>query len=285
MNLISFKKNQSLKKKKSLKKNFILFLIFTPILLYFFPTALGGDADFVSVFGNSMLPTIKPGSVVIIKSQLDYELGEIVAFHHPDSGDKIVHRIIEVHDDGFTIKGDNNEANDPGPISHEEIIGEAIFVMPNIGHALILLKNPIVLVLVSASIYILPNIKKWIKKEKPKKIKKETKQEKKQEIVLNFAGIAIISSIIFFAVMQIGLVMGEFPQLDPITRPIQGVFEPFIASTFSFSFWFLILLSAYFVRMKYQNIKILKNSIEGFFICFIIVELYFTMMNIRHLIL
>ena len=148
-----------------------------------------------------------------------------------------------------------------------------------------LISIPIVLVLVSASIYILPNIKKWIKKEKPKKIKKETKQEKKQEIVLNFAGIAIISSIIFFAVMQIGLVMGEFPQLDPITRPIQGVFEPFIASTFSFSFWFLILLSAYFVRMKYQNIKILKNSIEGFFICFIIVELYFTMMNIRHLIL
>ena len=271
-----------LKKKKSLKKNFILFLICTPLLLYFFPTALGGDTDFVSVFGQSMLPTIKPGSVVIIKSQLDYELGEIVAFIHPDSGDKIVHRIIEVHDDGFTIKGDNNESNDPGPITHEEIIGEAIFVVPNIGHVLILLKNPVILVIVSASIYIIPNLKKWIKKEKTPKI---VKKEKKQEIVLNFGGIAIVSSIMFFSVMQVGLTMGEFPQLDPITRPMQGIFEPFIASTFSFSMWFLILLSAFFVRKKFEKHKIAKNSIEGFFISFIIMEMYFTMMNIRHLIL
>ncbi len=59
--------------------------------------------------GHSMLPTIKDGEKVLIKSKKQYVAGDIVAFYY-DANPKVIilHRIILVREKSFFAKGDNN---------------------------------------------------------------------------------------------------------------------------------------------------------------------------------
>src|SRR3990172_9830433 len=95
--------------KRIFKMIFVIVLI--PFVVYFWPSALGGTAEFLIVQGNSMLPTILPGSLVITKQAESYHIDEIVAY---DEGEDfrhkiVVHRILDITDDGFLIKGRSEE--------------------------------------------------------------------------------------------------------------------------------------------------------------------------------
>lgn len=92
---------------------------------------------------SSMMPTIKPGSVVIIQKTGTYQKGDIVTF----KSDPIstTHRIFKiVNRDGkdfFITKGDNNNVLDNDQTPAENIIGKVIFIIPYLGMLLTFLKT------------------------------------------------------------------------------------------------------------------------------------------------
>src|SRR3989304_6440445 len=92
----------------------ISIIILIPFVIYFWPASLGGDTTIMLVQGQSMLPTILPGSMVIAKAAPDYQIGDIVAYEQKEGGSSktIVHRIIDVDEKGFVIQGDNNPRKD-----------------------------------------------------------------------------------------------------------------------------------------------------------------------------
>lgn len=95
---------------------FVLLLFLTWIL-----TQRGMDA--YTVLSGSMEPTLQIGDLVLIDTKdRSIENGEIIAFYM--GGQVVVHRVVEVTEDGLYItKGDANETRDFTPVGEERIIG------------------------------------------------------------------------------------------------------------------------------------------------------------------
>jgi len=141
-----------------------------PLAIFLWPSFIGGTTDFFTVTGNSMLPTILPGSFIITKQQSSYSVDDIVAFYLRAGGSQktVVHRIIDDTDDrGFRIQGDNNGKPDTGFFKTDRIIGKVAIIVPHAGYLLSLIKNPIVLVILSVVTIIIQMGMKNRKKKKP----------------------------------------------------------------------------------------------------------------------
>ncbi|MCZ6581648.1 MAG: signal peptidase I, partial [Thaumarchaeota archaeon] len=154
---------------KKIKVIIIVTLISLAIFLW--PSFLGGSSDFLIVEGQSMLPTILPGSLVITQKQDSYEVDDIVAFYlSAGRAQKIVvHRIIDENNNGFIIKGDNNKSNDPGFFKEDRIIGQVILATPYAGYLLSLIRNPIIMVVISVvTMLVQIELKKRKKQKKAK---------------------------------------------------------------------------------------------------------------------
>ena len=95
----------------------------------------------VVVEGNSMLPTLYSGDLVVIyKPQpQDIRVGDIVVYRSPLTGRLVIHRVIEINEcDGsycYITKGDNNLHPDNSPmlalepstgIPYEDVVGVVI---------------------------------------------------------------------------------------------------------------------------------------------------------------
>jgi len=132
----------------------IILIALIPFAIYFWPTSLGGDTTIMMVQGQSMLPTILPGSLLVAKAAPEYNIGDIVAYEQRDGGASkiVVHRIIDVDNNGFIIKGDNNPKKDAGYPTEDEILGTVLFSTPYVGDILGLFRNPIALVISSVGI-------------------------------------------------------------------------------------------------------------------------------------
>jgi len=57
------------------KLKLVLAIASLPIFLYLWPSHFGGDTEFISVNGISMLPTIESGSLAIAKKSPTYDVG------------------------------------------------------------------------------------------------------------------------------------------------------------------------------------------------------------------
>lgn len=89
------------------------------------------------VEGNSMLPTLKDGDIVLIKPGGNYSVGNIVLANHPyKQSTKILKRITAISKEGLIeISGDNpSESSDSrifGNIHDREIIGKMVKKLQN----------------------------------------------------------------------------------------------------------------------------------------------------------
>ena len=104
-----------------------------------------GTNPFYVVSSGSMEPVLKQYDILVVRdgnSYDDLKVGEIIVFHRPEGGDRvIVHRIAEILDgrNGERIlrtKGDANPASIPGtdfPIHKEDYIGKVVYVIPGVG--------------------------------------------------------------------------------------------------------------------------------------------------------
>lgn len=155
--------------------------------------------DYASFFGNSvfevqtgsMEPEISAGDWIIVKYEKNIQLNDIVTFEH--KGQYITHRVIEAYNGTYVTKGDANSAKDT-PISKDKIIGKVTKVLPHFGLLRKTIFNPIVLMFLIITCYLVSvTFKKPTEKEqafekelieKVKKIApKRKKVEKKEEVV------------------------------------------------------------------------------------------------------
>ena len=101
--------------------------------------ALDVSTPLVVVEGNSMLPTLYSGDLVIVHKPApqDIHVGDIIVYHSLE-GRLVIHRVVKIDKtviNGKTVyryitKGDNNAVNDvvqglepPGGVSYDEVLG------------------------------------------------------------------------------------------------------------------------------------------------------------------
>jgi len=112
-------------RKISLFKLFFCFLLtwFLSTSFLFILSALGYDLKMS--YGESMLPLLDGPCLHIVREQGSYNVGDIVIFSiNPKM--KIIHRIVDVCDGGFMLKGDNNDHGD-GCIPLDYILFKSVF--------------------------------------------------------------------------------------------------------------------------------------------------------------
>ncbi len=234
--------------KKILKHRKILFfLVFVAIAVYFWPASFYGDSDYILLFGESMLPTIEPGSLVIVKTLPDYDSGDIVAFVN-SGGINIVHRIIEVTQDGYVTQGDNNPSKD-APIIHEDVKGKVALVLPYMAYVGLFMQTPIGLAMMAIMIIVmlLPKSKS---KSKSKIKSKSTVNIKISKLVK----IGLVTIGIHYVIEQIAVSMNL-----EISNPLSGLFEHSFASSLTFAMWLIGFIAIALVSKKIE----MENS-NGF---------------------
>ena len=246
-----------------------------PAALYFWPTSLGGDTEFLIVYGKSMLPTIPSGSLVVTKTQQTYHIDDIVSFSQKEEGIKkvIVHRIIDETEQGFIIKGDNNPHKDPGFQTNENIDGKVIFAFPYVGLMLGVLRNPLVLLATSLVMIGIQTVQKHHKKKKEKlrrirlgitkqtsKLVEQNKTQKKPDYTVFFGAIGF--NVLTYILLQISVAYDSYPQGDMITGFLFRMIEYSVASTIVFSLYMVFIFGLYFLSKVYEAKIIRSKSIS-----------------------
>ena len=95
---------------------------------------LNSRYKYSQVLGASMSPALNLGDYIIIVTEAtEFQVNDIIAYQCTGSSPYIVHRIIEINDNEYKVKGDANLFADLGTISIEQIVG---LVCENIGQTL-----------------------------------------------------------------------------------------------------------------------------------------------------
>ncbi len=127
-----------------MKAKKIILDIFTSfiILLSLFLLTIGLLPKFTSydayyVISDSMTPAIKKGDLVFTKEVEfeEVEVDDVLTFTKDGSGRWFSHRVVKINEAGksFRTKGDNNNAEDPGYTSFENVVGRVEKKMPLVG--------------------------------------------------------------------------------------------------------------------------------------------------------
>jgi len=143
-----------------------------------------GNIKFLTVLSGSMEPTIKMGSVVLVKPTDNYKIGDVITFGEISKiKTPTTHRIYEIKVQGsqpvYITKGDANNAPDTKEITGQDIVGKVWFTAPYVGYAVNTAKKPfgfMLIIIVPAMIIIWDETKNIF--EEVKKNKKMSKLEK-----------------------------------------------------------------------------------------------------------
>lgn len=104
-----------------------------------------------AVVSGSMEPVCSPGDYIIYREKDAYQVGDIILFQK--DGSLITHRIVEAAGQEFVTKGDANNTADEEHVSREEILGEAVFVLPHVGSVFLFLRSPLgILILLGSAL-------------------------------------------------------------------------------------------------------------------------------------
>lgn len=136
---------------------------------------ISGNIKFLSVKSGSMEPSIKVGSIVMIKPQKIYRKGDIITvFDSANHKITITHRItnlnISNNEKFYTTKGDANKTEDSEKRLEKDIVGKVLLTVPFLGYAVEFARTKyglILLVIIPAIIIIykeVDNIKTNFKK-------------------------------------------------------------------------------------------------------------------------
>jgi signal peptidase len=123
---------------------------------YLRPQALGGNAGYVLVSGQSMEPRYHTGDLVLVEQQASYHPGQVIAYRVPKgdamAGAQVIHRIVggdAKH--GFVVRGDNRTAPDVWRPKPEDIVGAKTLRIPNAIVVLQFLRTPLFLAILAAA--------------------------------------------------------------------------------------------------------------------------------------
>jgi len=190
--------SRNIKKKNKNRKIFIflLYLILIPTTLFsliLIIVGLGNSEELPSflnmeiyeVVSPSMSPRINVGDIIVIKKGIpndSFHVGNIITYKRED-GEIITHRIEEIikYDlrNAYKTKGDSNEAIDDYIVTYDKIIGKVIYVMPQLGKIVKVMKNEIFLVVSILLLCLVLVYDKRIKDRREQRKKIRERYEKK----------------------------------------------------------------------------------------------------------
>jgi signal peptidase len=126
-----------------------LALVALPLLgwaIWLRPEFAGGRVDYIIVGGQSMLPTLHGGDLVVVERKSAYRVGDIVAYRIPNGlfqGRRVIHRIVGGDPvEGFVMRGDNNDDDDLWQPRHVDIEGKLWLRLPAVGRPVALARSP-----------------------------------------------------------------------------------------------------------------------------------------------
>lgn len=121
------------------------------------PRSLGGPLSMIWVSGQSMEPTLYTGDLSILHRSDRYEVGDIVAFEIPEGG-TVIHRVVEIHPDGYEFLGDNRDFRDPWILDESWIKGRQIGSVPKAAFVMTWLGQPKVMAVLVALLVLLIHV-------------------------------------------------------------------------------------------------------------------------------
>ena len=123
------------------------------------PEVLGYSQYIVTT--GSMEPNISVGDLILVKSQEEYELGDVVTFHDA-VGSTVTHRIMGTVSGQFITQGDANNTEDNDLLPPERIIGKVRLVLPGMGYAIEFLRSPLGILLLVVIGVLLIKLPDWM---------------------------------------------------------------------------------------------------------------------------
>ena len=131
--------------------------------------------DYSSFFGysvfevqtGSMKGTIDAGDWIVVEDTDDIALDDIITFKQGD--EFTTHRVIEKYSDTYVTKGDANNTKDE-PITDDQIVGKVVKILPNFGILRKTLFNPIVIIAIIVTLFLISYAMKKEDKEKEKQM-------------------------------------------------------------------------------------------------------------------
>jgi len=93
------------------------------------------------IVSGSMRPTFDIGDIVLISARKPFNIsiGDVIAFRLENM--VIVHRVVNVTENGFKTKGDANPDPDPFIVDIDSVVGKVIGYIPKIGLATLVLRQ------------------------------------------------------------------------------------------------------------------------------------------------
>ena len=101
---------------------------------------------------GSMAPTINASDLIIVKKDNKVEIKDIITYEK--NGEYITHRIVDLYKDTLVTKGDANNTKDEA-IKKEQIVGKVVKVIPGFGLIRKTILNPVVLITLVITVYII----------------------------------------------------------------------------------------------------------------------------------
>lgn len=109
------------------------------------------------VVSGSMEPEIPVGSLLLIREQPSYAVGDIVTYLDSD-GNLVTHRLVSLADGMAVAKGDANNTEDT-PVPDSQILGRVRLVLPGVGSVIQWMQSPagiFLLLLLIVALILLP---------------------------------------------------------------------------------------------------------------------------------
>lgn len=107
------------------------------------PAALLGSTTYLSAYGNSMLPYLRGGDLVVVRSAPEFRVGDVVAYHNPLLENELVlHRVVGFDGTRLVMKGDHNTWLDEYRPSSRDVVGKEWFHVDGIGSVIGRLRDP-----------------------------------------------------------------------------------------------------------------------------------------------
>lgn len=123
-------------------------VIFVAVVILASVLPIPGKLELKIVQSGSMEPTIKTGSLVVIKPADSYKVGDIITFGKDTKTEvPTTHRIVADRVESgvmiYSTKGDANEDKDTREVRQNEIIGKTLFSVPYLGYIMDFAKQPL----------------------------------------------------------------------------------------------------------------------------------------------
>lgn len=166
----------------------------TALFLILSVVPIKGGYKTLVVLSGSMEPKIHTGSIVAIKPEKEYKIGDAITFgENTKTKTPTTHRIFEIKESegvkSYITKGDANNAPDQKSVSEEEILGKVLFSVPYAGYAVAAAQKPVgfLLIVVVPAVIIIYEEAQNIKKEILKKMDYRKRVRKREEENINNA--------------------------------------------------------------------------------------------------